>query len=452
MAAASLTAAGAAPALASAQFAPGADGLGDPFFPHAGNGGYEVAHYDLRLDYRPDGARLEARARIDANATQDLSAFDLDYRGPRIRSVRVDGRRAAYGRTGQELVITPDAGLPAGSRFEVVVRYSGRPRQIVDPDGGIEGWVRTDDGAFVVGEPQGSPTWFPCNDYPTDKATYAFRITVPRRLEAIANGSLIERRRRGRTSVWRWRERSPMASYLATATIGQFRLERSRFGGLESVVAVDPRERKASRGPLSKIPAMTRLFESLFGPYPFDETGAIVDHAPKVGYALETQTRPIYDRAPGQPTVAHELAHQWFGDSVSVASWPEIWLNEGFATWAEWRWAEHRGGRSTARAFRHMLAVPADQDRYWDPPPGAVPDPSKLFADSVYVRGAMALEALRQRIGDDAFYATMRDWTQGHAYGNASIEQFTALAEARSGQDLDSLFATWLDQPGKPAV
>jgi aminopeptidase N len=441
----------AAPASAGAEFTPGTAGLGDPFFPRAGNGGYEVGHYDLRLDYRPDSQRLDARARIAATATQDLSRFDLDYRGPRIRSLRVNGERAAYGRDGQELVITPEAGLAAGSRLEIVVRYRGRVRNIIDPDGSKDGWIPTDDGAFVVGEPQGSPTWFPCNDHPTDKATYALRITVPHGVEAIANGSLTDRRRRGRSTIWSWRERAPMATYLATASIGQFHHERSRFGGLESVVAVDPRERKRSQRALGKIPRMTRLFERLFGPYPFEETGAIVDHAPKVGYALETQTRPIYDRAPGQATVAHELAHMWFGDSVSLQTWPGMWLNEGFATWAEWRWGQRRGGKSTARVFRDLLKVPAHRHRYWDPPPAAIPDPSKLFADSVYERGAMALEALRQRVGNGAFYATMRDWAHRNAYGNASIEQFIALAEAHSGQDLDSLFDTWLYRPGKPA-
>ena len=440
------------PAGASAAFAPGAPGVGDPFFKRAGNGGYEVEHYDLKLAYRPGARELTARARITANAQGDLSSFDLDYRGPRIRSLRVDGTSAAFERVGQELEVTPEAGIAAGSRFEVVVRYRGRPHNINDPDGSKDGWIPTRDGAFVAGEPQGSPTWFPCNDHPTDKATYAFRIRVPRRVEAVANGSLRDRRRRGGSTIWSWRERAPMATYLATATIGQFRIERSRFGGLESVVAVDPRERRRSRGPLSKIPKMTRLFERLFGPYPFGETGAIVDHAPRVGYALETQTRPIYDRAPGQATVAHELAHQWFGDSVSVASWPDIWLNEGFATWAEWRWGESRGHRSTARVFRDLLDVPANRDRYWDPPPGAVPNPAKLFADSIYVRGAMALEALRQLVGDRTFYATLRDWVTRYAYGNASTEQFIALAEARSGRDLDALFATWLYRPGKPSV
>jgi aminopeptidase N len=437
-------------AQASARFAPGAAGLGDPFFPRAGNGGYDVGHYDLKLRYSPESHMLVARARINATATQDLSAFDLDYRGPRITALRVDGADAGFERAGQELVVTPAAGIAAGSPFRVEVFYRGRPHELIDADGSAEGWVATDDGAFVVGEPQGSPTWFPCNDHPTDKASYSIRVKVPRGTEAIANGSLVERRRAGRWTTWSWHEDAPMASYLATATIGNFKLERSQVAGLDSVVAVDPREWRDSRRSLAKTAGIVKLFRSLFGPYPFADIGAIVDQAPQVGYALETQTRPIYNAAPDDVTVAHELAHQWFGDSVSLRSFPEMWLNEGFATWAEWRWTQEQGGLTTKQQFDELLEHPASQSALWNPPPAAIPDPSKLFAESVYMRGGMALEVLRQRIGNAAFYATLRGWAASHAYGNATIDDFIALAEASSGEELDSLFDTWLFQPGKP--
>jgi aminopeptidase N len=435
---------------AAGAFAPGGIGVGDPFFPKAGNTGYDVGHYSLELDYRPETGKLRATATITATATEELTAFDLDYRGPKVRSVTVDGQRAAFSRSGQELVITPTAALPPGAQFAVEVDYRGRPKSLVDADGSREGWVRTDDGAFVVGEPSGSPTWFPCNDHPTDKAGFDFRITVPRGTEAVANGALLGRERRGRRVTWSYAAEQPMATYLATATVGQFRLTRTRYDGIESLVAVDPHEAKASRAPLSKLKRMTRFFSSIFGPYPFSETGVIVDRAPQIGYALETQTRPIYDQAPDELTVAHELAHQWFGDSVSLERWEQIWLNEGFATWAEWRWDEEAGGRTTARVFKDLQRTPASRTVIWSPPPGAPSGPAQLFNTSVYVRGGMALEALRQQIGDPAFYATLRTWASEHAYGNATIEQFIALAEAQSGQDLDALFQRYLYQPGKP--
>ncbi len=431
-------------------FAPGSAGVGDPYFPKQGNGGYDVAHYSLKLDYRPASRKLDAKATITAGSSQELSSFDLDYRGPTVRAVTVDGQPAAFTRAGQELVVTPATAIAPGAQFTVEVAYRGRPRPLIDADGSKEGWVPTDDGAFVVGEPQGSPTWFPCNDHPTDKASFDFQITVPRGTEAIANGALLSRRRHGKLVTWSYAAQQPMASYLATAAIGNYRLQRSSFDGIASLIAVDPREAKKAKAPLSKIKRMTRFFSTLFGPYPFGQTGAIVDRAPEIGYALETQTRPIYDQAPEEVTVAHEIAHQWFGDSVSVERWNQIWLNEGFATWAEWRWAEEAGGDTTAQVFDKLERTPAARADLWDPAPGDPGGASHLFDSSIYIRGGMALEALRQRVGDVAFYDTLRAWTSEHAYANATIEEFIALAEAQSGQQLDDLFERYLYKPGKP--
>jgi len=441
-----------AAAPAAAGPTPGAPGLGDPFFPLSGNGGYDVARYALDLAYRPRSGKLRASAEITATATQELSAFDLDYRGPRITALAVDGVPATFSRRGQELVITPPVAIPPGAVFGVRIAYAGRPHEIEDPDGSAEGWIATDDGAFVADEPRGAPTWFPCNDYLTDKASFAFRITVPRGTEAIANGALVSRRRHGRDVTWTWRAREPMATYLATATIGNFQLHRSHVGRLESVVAVDPRLARPSRSALRRIPAIVRLFRSLYGPYPFGQVGALVDDAPEVGYALETQTRPIFSEAPDDVILAHELSHQWFGNSVSLASWPEMWLNEGFATWSEWRWTQAAGGISTARQFARLNRLPASRERVWSPPPAVISGPQELFAESIYVRGAMALEALRQRIGNDAFYTTLRSWAAEHRYSNVTTEQFIALAESVSGQQLDELFQSWLYEPGKPAA
>jgi aminopeptidase N len=319
-----------------------------------------------------------------------------------------------------------------------------------DPDGSLEGWFPTGDGAFVAGEPRGSPTWFPCNDIPTDKATYLIRITVPNGRKAFANGILVDQIRDARKTTFVWRQDEPMATYLATATNGRFKLTTSTIGALPSYVAVDPRERAASRRSLRKLPQILALFESRFGPYPFSSTGAIVDRARFVGFALETQTMPVYDSAPDDVLIAHELAHQWFGDSVTPARWRDIWLNEGFATWAEWLWIEHQGGPSTKRTFKRLSRVRAGEREFWNPPPGDPGGPRNLFDATIYNRGAMTLEALRQAVGDAAFTSILRRWAAEHRYGNASTAQFIALAESESGHDLDALFAEWLFARGKP--
>jgi aminopeptidase N len=231
----------AVPAGAADGFTPGSSGLGDPFFPLAGNGGYDVTNYALRLRYDPATNRLDGTATIRATATQNLSRFDLDLRGFDISRLLVNDQAASFTRQGQELVITPHAGLPAGQTFTVRVDYAGVPAVVTDPDGSIEGWVPTDDGAFVVGEPQGSPGWYPVNDNPQDKATYTFRVTVPKGLTVMANGVLVSRTSSGGRTTWVWREGLPMAPYLATSTLGRFDLTQYELeSGLPVYIAIDP--------------------------------------------------------------------------------------------------------------------------------------------------------------------------------------------------------------------
>ena len=334
-------------------FTPGSRGLGDPFFPDAGNGGYDVSHYSLDLSYEPSTNQLSGTATITATATQNLSRFDLDLRGFSISRLDVAGRSATFTRDGQELIITPRFGIRAGTTFTVVVGYSGTPSVVTDPDNSIEGWVPTDDGAFVVGEPQGSPAWYPANDNPRDKATYDFRVSVPEGLTVMANGVLLSHDTSGGRTTWVWQETDPMAPYLSTATLGRFDLTISTAGGVPSYVAVDPQ--LSSGNVLRKLPEIVDFYVSIYGAYPFNAVGSIVDSARVVGYSLETQTKPVYDRMPDEATLAHELSHMWYGDSVTLTEWPDIWLHEGFATWSEWIWSEHSGNSSAHQALRALL-------------------------------------------------------------------------------------------------
>jgi aminopeptidase N len=441
----------ATPAAHAQSYSPGSPGLGDPFFPLAGNGGYEVSHYDIALRYRPDSRRATTTTTIDVTATQGLSRFDLDFRGPRITRLTVDGQGASFTRDGQELIVTPPAPIVDGARFEVVVAYDGKLKPVRDPDGSSDGWVPTRTGAQVVSEPIGSPSWFPCNDYPTDKATFRTAVTVPKGSKAFGNGLLVERIKRAKTTTFVWEMSDPMATYLATATNGEFRLlGRRTIAGLPSYLAVAPGQLPDARRPLRKLRKIPGYFEPVFGPYPFDSIGAVVNRTNKIGFALETQTLPVYQSAPPALTVAHETAHQWFGNSVSLERWPDIWLNEGFATWAEWLWQDRIGRRTLEQSFRRFYGFPASAREIWNPPPGNVRKSKDLFADSVYVRGGLTLEALRREIGDPAFFSFVRRWASEHAYGNASTDDLIALAEEEAGRQLDDFFAVWLRQRGKP--
>ncbi|PZS03126.1 MAG: metallopeptidase [Pseudonocardiales bacterium] len=440
------------PAHDGSDFHAGAPGAGDPYFPFAGNGGFDVRNYTLLLSYRPRSHQLSGTAVVSALATENLSRFDLDLRRDMaVSSVAVDGHRAHYVRSGkQELVITPQSKLHAGRPFTVVVSYAGRPRPVIDPDGSLDGWIPTDDGAFVAGEPQGSPSWFPGSDHPSDKATFTTIVTVPKGISVVGNGRLVAHASYRDRQTFVWREDKPMATYLSTVSLGRFQVTRSRTpDGIPVYVAVDPRERAASAGVVAQIPAIIDYFERLFGPYPFGSTGAIIDHAHFVGYALETQTRPLFDRAPDAVNLAHELSHQWYGDSVSLTRWKEIWLNEGFASYASWLWSGHSGGPTPQQLFNRIYATPAN-DSFWKIPPANPGGPAGIFAGPIYARGAMTLQALRVKLGDRVFFQIMRDWAREHRYGNARISAFIRLAEHDSGTNLRSFFDTWLYRPAKP--
>jgi aminopeptidase N len=426
-------------------------GGGEPFFPHSGNRGYDVLHYDVQLAYLPDERRLQATATIEATPTETLPRFSLDLDGLRVAEVLVAGAPAGFSRSQGKLAVEPAAPLEVGKPFVVEVRYSGDPEEITDPDGSTEGWILTEEGAAALGEPSGTATWLPCNNTPQDKASFSFRLTVPAQLKAIANGRLQSVSRNDNRKTFAWIEAQPMAPYLATVDIGRGRLMQSTIAGIPAWTFVDSfDETKAALRSVRTLPEIIDFESRFFGPYPFDSAGSIINEIPADYAALETQTRPTYAFPPDRLTVVHEMAHQWFGDSVGLTRWPEIWLNEGFATWAEWFFVERHGGPSAAKVFQRLYRRPASDRGFWEPPSGRPGTPGHLFGTSVYRRGGLTLQALRMKIGTATLLTILRDWTERHRHGNATIPQFTALAEEVSGQDLHAFFNAWLYQRGKP--
>jgi len=457
------------------RFSPGAAGLGDPYYPLYGNGGYDAKHYSLRLWYNPATNRLAGAVKIKARATKNLSRFNLDLQGLTVRSVVVDHRHARWTRkSGHELVITPKTGLLRGNKFTTVVRYDGVPRTQEIPGIGIEaGFIHTDDGALVAGQPEVAANWFPVNDHPLDKATYTISMTVPAGLEAIGNGTLVSHRTRRGHTTWKWDEPEAMASYLATASVGQYRLRSYRRGGVTFYDAIDPDLYRESTDPddpsaptfgaiidrsFARQGEILHFLSERFGPYPFSTAGGSVDDYDGLFFALENQTRTVYskyfffDTIGGDAVIVHENAHQWFGDSVSVHHWKDIWLNEGFATYAEWLWSEHAGLDSTQEIFDFFYneAFPAT-DPFWKI---IVADPGveHLFDNPSYYRGAMTLHELRRAVGDRNFFRIARTWATRKAGRNGSTAEFIALAEKISGQQLDRLFEAWLFTPSRPRV
>lgn len=447
------------PAQAAVSFTPGAPGAGDPYFPDMGNGGYQVFHYDIALKYEPSTKAIAATSTVTARATQNLSRFDLDFQGLKIESLKVDGRPASYQRSGQELVITPPGGLPAGRPFAVTTTYSGVPQTINDPALGISGWVPTGDGGMMLNQPIGAATVYPVDDHPTEKATYSFRLTAPSGLTTLANGDPAGTTKKNGWTTTRWEMRQPMASELAMIAIGKYDVIKSRTpAGIPNITATD----QAMKIPADKAKAFNtdtgKIIDwesSIYGRYPYGSTGGITAKA-GVGYALETQGRPVYDLGdhPGTAAsgtlLAHELGHQWFGDAVSPARWADIWLNEGFATYSEWLYSAKFDGTPVQKSFDKDYAAPASDD-VWK---GKVADPGRdhIFDSLVYDRAAMAIHVLRGQIGDPAFWRLLRTWQAVNRYGNGSTKEFVALAQRVSGKDLTKWADDWLYSPGKPAI
>ncbi|MFD4629697.1 M1 family metallopeptidase [Streptomyces sp. NPDC058284] len=434
---------------------PGSDGIGDPYFPKLGNGGFDVRHYGLDVAYNPDTDHLDGRTTITARATQNLSSFDLDLQKLEVTAVEVNGRRADFTREGDELRISPRSHLGKNKTFTATVTYGGVPEALSGPIvfGSDYGWMKTTDGVFVACEPNAASTWFPSSDHPSDKAAFDIRIKAPKGLTGVSNGRLVGTSTKGGQTVAHWRETKPMATYLATATIGKFDVKQGRTpGGIPVYVAIDPVLQNSNNVDVYGVTAaVTDYWSEIFGPYPFEETGAIVDDMPQAGFSLETQTKPVYSAIRSESTIAHELAHQWFGDSLSTRTWNHIWLNEGFATYSQWLWSEHKGTQSAHDAFlAGYNSRPADS-AFWQT---VVGDPQRdtMFASAVYQRGAMTLQVLRERIGDKAFFELLPAWTAQHRYGNVTTDQFIRLAEKISGKQLDGLFRTWLFTKGKPAL
>ena len=442
-------------AAAQAPAGPGSRGIGDSWFPQDGNGGYDVAHYAIHDAYRLRTGRLSGSTEIEATATQDLSSFSLDLMLT-PDAVSIDGRPVSFAKSGKhELVVTPAAPIATGTAFVVDVRYRGTPRLL--GWGGEKPFFSVPGEAMATNQPHIAPWWFPVNDHPRDKATYDIHVAVARGAQVVSNGTLVDRSSTGSWTSWHWRMDRPMSSYLAFFAAGFFRMESGHSYGLPWTVAVsryfDRRSQDRLLRLMKKSPAITRWLSTQFGPYPFDSTGGVVT-AINTGFALENQSRPTYPfLAPGHEAhsvVVHELAHQWFGDQVSVQRWRDIWLNEGFATWAEWRYDETHGRASAWRRLQQEYAAHPARDTFWRLRIGS-PGPGRLFDPPVYERGAMTLQSLRHRIGNSSFQTLMRTWVQQHSEGNATVEQFEALAEQVSGQDLDGFFGAWLRSGTRPA-
>jgi len=439
---------------------PGAPGLGDSLYPSFGNGGYDVQHTRLDLIVEPENNLIDGIATLDIIATQALSQFNLDLRGMTVDSITVDDAAAEFTRAAGELTIIPAAPIAEGTAFTVVIRYHGVPDEMISVAIPFQtGWVRTDTGSYVISEPDGAANFYPVNDHPLDKSTYTLSVTVPKPYVVGMNGIITDEFDNGDTTTTISEVTSPMASYLLTINIDNFELvTETGTHGVPIRNYFDGDLDESLRAPFARQDEMIGYFETLFGDYPFDIYGSLVLDV-EIGGALETQTLSVYSADmlvadefyDPEGTVAHELAHQWFGNSVSVADWSDIWLNEGFATYAETLWIEYRDGREAADAYTADLYRYYASSNFSDLLPGA-PPANDLFNIAVYVRGGLLLTALRAQVGDDVFFNLLTEWHRRYQDSAATTADFIALAESLSGADLAAFFEAWLFAPEIPPI
>jgi aminopeptidase N len=429
----------------------GAPGIGDPYFPLDGNGGIDVQAYEVHDAYHFARGRLSGWTTVTLRTTEQLSSFDLDFLLP-VRSVHLSTGASTFSRPSRhELQIRPSDQIAAGTTVRVRVAYAGHPGHVAWL--GESNWVATDTEAMALNEPHMAAWWFPANDHPLDKARMDLHLTVPRSKQVVAGGRLVGVRRTAGHATYHWRA-SAMATYLAFFVAGRFKVRHGIADHLPYYLAVSRdlprRQQKAAMDGLMRTSGIVHWLSRHLGPYPFAQTGGVVT-ALNPGFSLETQTRPTYPLGVSRLLMVHELAHQWFGDSVSVHHWADVWLNEGSATFMEQLWNEDHGGSDTSVWLHQSYASEPAGSSFWELPV-ADPGPADLFDWAVYDRGGMTLAALRSRIGNVDFDHLLKAWTSGHRHGHGTTAQFEALASSISGQDLTSFFDAWLVQTVKPAA
>lgn len=434
----------------------GADGVGDSYYPNLGNGGYDISHYDLDIVFDPDTRGIEAVATLDLTPSEELASFNLDLSGLTVTMVEIDDELAGFARDAQELTIWAEEPLAASEQVKVTVHYEGTPAPVAGIAGSPnDGWIDDGEIVFVAGEPFGASGWFPVNDHPLDKATYQIAVTVPDDLQVAANGerrSELPTTSTGEPHQWIFEADNEQASYLTIVVIGklEFLPESEVAGGPGKTVTIrnvsEVGIAEETELTMSNAGQMVEEFAELFGPYPFDEYGAVVVNQP-LGFALETQTLSIFGSdlvgtLQTENIVAHELAHQWFGNHVSVGDWEDIWLNEGFATYSEFLWAEASTPGYNINDEMSLLHSFLPSEFVGDPP--GSPPPSNLFSPAVYFRGGLALHALRLTVGDDAFFEILRTYIDRFGGKTASTADFVAVSEEVSKQELGDFFDDWI--------
>jgi aminopeptidase N len=416
----------------------------------------DVLHYDVSISFLPDFA-YEGRTRVDARLlAEGLTELRLDLDGPRVDRVSAHGERLDFRLDAGRLVVALARPWHEGEIVPILVEYHGRP----DGRGLRAGKsAHGDPTLFADNWPENARRWIPSIDHPSDKATVDFTVTAGDRYEVVAPGRLVETRslHDGRRTT-RWSEGVPIPTYCMVLGLAEFQVtQMGAADGVPISAWVSPEDAPAAARKLARSALVLERFADLVAPFPYEKLAHVqastawgaVEYASAVFYS----DKLFHDADASDGVVAHELAHQWWGDSVTAADWDDVWLSEGFATYFHGLFAESLGG---APALREHMARAASAVREAEAKkPGAVVDPAvtdpaaKLSAFS-YQKGAWVLHMLRRKLGDDAFFRGLRAYYSAHAGGNATTEDLRHALEGATGIELERFFRQWLYRPGMP--
>ncbi|MCW2765924.1 MAG: pepN 3 [Nocardioides sp.] len=425
----------------------------DSVYPDIGDPGVDALHYDLDLHWTPRTKTLDALETLVFRSTDDAADFQLDFsKALTATAVTLDGKPVAFEQLGKDLVV--QAAVSQDQRYTLEIAYAGTPRPAAAPttrgDFNTTGWTITDDNeTWTMQEPYGAFTWYAVNDQPSDKALYDFTISVPSPWVGVANGELESRTQADGSTVSRWHLSEPAASYLVTVAIGDFQLTRDESADGVPITYWTPRDQPRLVDGLRETSAGLDWLEEKLGPYPFDSLGVVLVDSFS---GMETQTMitlGITDYTTSPEVLVHEMVHQWYGDLVTPRDWRDVWMNEGMAMYLQGLYQADHEHRSVQSVMNYWASFEPRLRRESGPP--AAYDPATFGEGNIYYGPALMWDELRQRIGDDAFFALVRDWPRANEFGNAGREDYLPWLEERTGLELTSFFDDWLLGAKSPA-
>jgi aminopeptidase N len=427
--------------------------VADPVYPHIGNPAIDVLHYALALRWAPSKATLSGTATLTIMALRDTDQIRLDFARPlHADKVTVDGKKVTASHRGHDLIISAERRLAEDTRVVVAIRYHGRPHPLPGPmvrrDITTVGFtVGPDSSVYSIQEPYGALTWYPVNDHPSDEALYDIALTVPRGWAGVSSGVLRSTSRSGDRVTYRWHAADPLASYLVALGIDRYRKYTAHGPhGIPVTYWMRPQDSARMLPLLRKTPRMLAWLEKRFGRYPFASVGVLTIQ-PETG--METQTMVTLGRNVPEEDLLHELAHQWFGNSVGPRTWREIWLNEGFATYAQLLYEADVLGRPQAGTLALWRQVDGLLRREHGPPGRYKRD--HFASGNVYLSPALMLDEIRKQIGHRKFFALLRAWAQQHRNVEADRALFVSWLKRYTGRNLTPLVNRWLDSPTTPS-